>query len=439
MSLIMRAASLSLFTPLLSFAALVACNSGGQATESAGSSESGDASSSGSTAPTGGAACGDEAVDADEVCDGAELGAKQCADLEGFIGGTLACAADCTSFDVSGCEADPLAARVVLNEVTSKGVQTGPYADMGDAIELYNAGGGTADLTGWKLSDDPTFPLEKTYVFPPGSSLKGGAYLVLVEIDKVTLVGELPFGISSSAEETVTLASASDVMADQLILQGADAEVSYCRLPDGTGAWQGCDQSFGGANAAATSTCGNGKLEPLEQCDAAELDGETCAGLDIGFTGGTLGCAANCSLDASQCTSASTVTINELESIGDKLEIHNAGAAPVDISGWILTDAPVGPGYDPAADTNRMVFAAATSLAAKEFLAIAKGDLATQHPFGLGAGGDTVSLMQADFTVVSQVIYGDQAAVISYCRLPDGPTGTWTADCTPTFGATNKP
>lgn len=47
---------------------------------------------------------------------------------------------------------------MVLNEVTSKGVKTGPYADMGDAIELYNAGGADADLTGWKLSDDPSFP-----------------------------------------------------------------------------------------------------------------------------------------------------------------------------------------------------------------------------------------------------------------------------------------
>ncbi len=439
MSLTLRTISLSLFAPLLSFVALATCNSGGQATESAGSSDTGDASSSGSTTPTGGAVCGDEQLNGDEVCDGAELGDKQCADLEGFVGGALACAADCRDLDVSGCEADPLAARVVLNEVASKGVQTGPYADMGDAIELYNAGGGEADLTGWKLSDDPTFPLEKTYVFPPGSTLKGGAYLVLVEIDAVTLVGQLPFGISSSNEETLTLASASDMMADQLIVQGADATVSYCRLPDGTGAWQTCDQSFGGANAAASSTCGDAKIEAPEDCDGAELGGKTCAGLDLGFDGGTLACSAKCTLDASMCTSDSTVTINELESIGDKIELHNAGAAAVDISGWILTDALVGPTYVPAADAEKLVFPAATSLAAGEFLAIAKGELPSQHPFGLAAGGDTVSLLRGDLSVAAQVSYGDQAAAISFCRLPDGPTGAWTADCTPTFGATNLP
>jgi len=432
----MRANSLSLLAPLLSFVALAACNSGGQATTETGGSETADASSGEATTPTGGATCGDDAIDGDEVCDGADLGGKQCADLEGFVGGALACAADCAGFDVSGCEIDPLAARVVLNEVTSKGALTGPYADLGDAIELYNAGGADADLTGWKLSDDPTFPLEKTYVFPPGSTLKGGAYLVLVEIDKVSLEGQLPFGISASNEETLTLASASDVMADQLIVQGADAELSYCRLPDGTGAWQTCDQTLGGANAAATSTCGNAKVEPGEDCDGA-VAGKTCA--DLGFTGGTLGCSAMCSFDASSCTTDSTVTINELESIEDKIELHNSDAMATDISGWILTDAPVGPAYDPATDAGKLVFLAATSLAAGGFLVVTKGDLPSQHPFGLGAAGDTVSLLRSDLSVASQVTYGDQAAVISFCRLPDGPTGAWTADCTPTFGMTNLP
>lgn len=37
----------------------------------------------------------------------------------------------------------------------------------------------------------------KPYVFPPGSTLKGGAYLVLVTIDEVTLAGRLcPFGVA---------------------------------------------------------------------------------------------------------------------------------------------------------------------------------------------------------------------------------------------------
>jgi len=439
MSLNMRAFSRSLLAPLLSIATLAACNSGGETTTETGGTGTSDASSSETMTPTGGAVCGDDAVAGDEVCDGADLGDQQCADLEGFIGGALACAADCASFDVSGCEVDPLAARVVINEVTSKGALTGPYADLGDAIELYNAGAADADLAGWKLSDDPTFPVDKTYVFPPGSTLKGGAYLVLVEVDKTTLEGELPFGISSSNEETLTLATASDVIADALTLQGADAELSYCRLPDGTGAWQTCDQTLGGANVEATSTCGNDELEPGEDCDGAELGGKTCEALDPGFTGGTLGCSAVCGFDASLCTTDSAVAINELESIDDKIELFNSDAAAIDISGWILTDAPVGPTYDPTQDANKLEFLAATSIPAGGYLVVPKGDMPAQHPFGLGAAGDTVSLLRADLTVASQVTYGDQAAVISFCRLPDGPAGDWTADCTPTFGMTNLP
>jgi len=48
------------------------------------------------------AGCGDGKISGAEVCDGAAIGGKTCKGL-GFSGGTLACARDCRSFDVSGC------------------------------------------------------------------------------------------------------------------------------------------------------------------------------------------------------------------------------------------------------------------------------------------------------------------------------------------------
>ncbi len=45
--------------------------------------------------------------------------------------------------------------------------------------------------------------------------------------------------------------------------------------------------------------CGNGVLDPGEQCDGTNLAGKTCASL--GHTGGTLACAGTCQLDESQC------------------------------------------------------------------------------------------------------------------------------------------
>ena len=46
--------------------------------------------------------CGDEVITGAEVCDDNDLGGETCQGL-GFLGGTLACADDCVSFDTSGC------------------------------------------------------------------------------------------------------------------------------------------------------------------------------------------------------------------------------------------------------------------------------------------------------------------------------------------------
>jgi hypothetical protein len=54
------------------------------------------------TATTDAAMCGDGVTEADEQCDGADLGGVSC-ESSGYAGGALACAADCSGFDFSGC------------------------------------------------------------------------------------------------------------------------------------------------------------------------------------------------------------------------------------------------------------------------------------------------------------------------------------------------
>lgn len=417
--------------------ALLACNGGGDTTDTTDTEPAtGTAPTTGTDAPTtgGGPLCGNAMVDDGEDCDGTDLGGKACGDVDPALPlGALACAADCT-FDASGCMASG-GEFVALNEVTSQGATTGPYAGLGDAIELYNPGAAAVDISGWKLSDDPTFLPEKTYVFPPGTTIAPAAFLVLVTYDDVTMMGDFPFGLSSSNEETLTLATADDTQVDQVIFAGGLAEISYCRLPDGTGAWQQCDSSLGGANLAASMTCGNGTREGSEPCEGDDLDGATCQ--DLGFTGGTLACTAFCAFDPGLCTSGSDVVLNEIESTDDHIEIFNSGAVDVDISGWILTDDPAGPTYDPIMDPEKLLFGAGSILAAGDYLDVAKGDLPGQHPFGLGADGDTVTLLRDDLTLVDQITYGDEQAAVSFCRIPDGPGNPWLPDCIPTLGATN--
>jgi hypothetical protein len=67
-----------------------------------------------------------------------------------------------------------------------------------------------------------------------------------------------------------------------------------------------CTFDTSGCTAAPTAQCGNGKLEEGEDCDGTKLDGQTCA--DMGFTGGKLACADDCTFDTSNCTSAPVAT-----------------------------------------------------------------------------------------------------------------------------------
>jgi hypothetical protein len=144
-------------------------------------------------------------------------------------------------------------------------------------------------------------------------------------------------------------------------------------------------------------------------------------------------------------TGDASVVLNELSSnndgkIGeDPIEIHNAGDAELDLSGWIITDdlaAPEDP-YDVEADEEEYVFPEGTVLAAGEFIVVVGGDLPDGHPFGLSGDGDAVSLIDPTFAVVDFVSYAAMEADVSYCRMPDGPDGVWAADCAPTFGMTN--
>jgi hypothetical protein len=325
------------------------------------------------------------------------------------------------------------AGMVVLNEISSGGALTGSLMGR-DVIELHNLGDAQVDLSGFRLSDDPLLPADKTYVFPAGIVIAPGGWLVLSQLDDMAGTGDFPFGIAQDQEETIVLADGGGTVVDTVTFDGADAIVSYCRLPDGVGAWVKCDQTFEAANAGASNMCGDGVLGPPEQCDGTDIGPATCEAL--GFMGGALDCRFDCTHDTHGCDGGSELVINELESVDDQIELYNGGP-DIDISGWILTDAAGGPGYDPDADVESLTFATGTELAAGAYFLIPKGTLKNQHPFGLGADGDTVTLMRPNFSIADQVKYGPGEADISYCRIPDGPDGEWMPMCKATPGASN--
>jgi hypothetical protein len=173
--------------------------------------------------------CGDGRRTGAEVCDGDDLGGATCAS-EGLGDGALACAAGCARFEVAGCVA-PMAGRVVVNEVSSSG---------DDRIELFNVGGRAVDLDGAYVVD-AAYPGDPTnrYDLPPGTSLAPGGFLVLV---KGT---DHAFGLGGA--DAVRLHGRDDVLLDEVSWADGDALTSYCRVPDGAGAFARCTAATFGA------------------------------------------------------------------------------------------------------------------------------------------------------------------------------------------------
>jgi hypothetical protein len=125
--------------------------------------------------------------------------------------------------------------EVVINEVTSSG---------DDLIELFNKGTASVDISAWFVADDgfdlANIDEAKRYIFPAGTMLDAGAFLVL------TKNTEHQFGVGNS--DALTLYNDASAIVDTVSWAAGEAQVSYCRMPDG-GAFEVCAApTFGSSN-----------------------------------------------------------------------------------------------------------------------------------------------------------------------------------------------
>lgn len=70
--------------------------------------------------------------------------------------------------------------------------------------------------------------------------------------------------------------------------------------------------------------CGNGMLEANEECDGADLDGQTCE--SFGYPGGSLTCLPTCSFDFANCTAGAACGDGTLDE-GEMCDCGNMGGA----------------------------------------------------------------------------------------------------------------
>lgn len=137
------------------------------------------------------------------------------------------------------------------------------------------------------------------------------------------------------------------------------------------------------------------------------------------------------SLTADEWGNASDVVINEIESNGDAtdwVEIYNKGNAPVDISGWYITDD----------DTSRLEKNKTTPLPEGTILQPGTFFVFDQHvnfEFGLGAP-DEVNLFTQEQELVEKYSWSAHAQG-TYARIPDG-TGALTDTSISTKGTANE-
>ena len=125
----------------------------------------------------------------------------------------------CLILFLSGVSGKP---AVYINEIMAEN-RSYPNADkqLCPWIELYNGGKKAVDLSGWTLSDE-----SRTAVFPEGSTLDAGAYLVL-SCGK----DDLPLSLSSGG--SLELFDFQGKLVDSAALTALDCDRSLARQSDG--------------------------------------------------------------------------------------------------------------------------------------------------------------------------------------------------------------
>lgn len=279
---------------------------------------------------------------------------------------------------------------VRLNEVLARNesifVQPGRASDL---IELFNPGMAPVDLSGMGLTDNATVPYK--YVFPAGTSLAPGAYLVLAADDGPS--GPYPhtgFALKASGDD-LSLFEASargGGLIDAVAFGIQLADFTIGRRADGS--WGLCQPTFGEENIAVATG----------SPDALRIN-EWLA--DAQFTGHN-----------------------------DFIELYNPGSLPVDLGGLFLSDAAGSPRRHAMAPLSFIGGLGFTELVADSD----PGQGADHLDFKLSADVGLILLSGADGTLIDAVNYGPQTTDISEGRSPNGRPGI-TRFLQPTPGAGN--
>jgi len=145
---------------------------------------------------------------------------------------------------------DPTVKDIVINELlpVNSTIVTDQDGEYDDWIELFNKSDLTIDISGYYLSDKKS-DFSK-WRFPDGTSVQGNGYLIIWADDDITQLGLHANFKLSSLGETVILSEPDGSLIDQVEYPGQTLELSYSRLPDGTGEFKWQIPTFNSTNNA---------------------------------------------------------------------------------------------------------------------------------------------------------------------------------------------
>ncbi|MBI5385163.1 MAG: lamin tail domain-containing protein [Verrucomicrobia bacterium] len=266
-------------------------------------------------------------------------------------------------------------------------------------IELFNSNPVPEDLSGYRLCGSVDF------TFPPGTLLAGGAFLVVArspsDLQAVTGIPNVTGPYSGSLPN-----SAGTV-----------------RLRNRTGAIL-LEVNFSSRAPWPASTDGAGHSLVLARPSLSEGDPRAWAASDC--RGGSPGC-----VDGILFAPERQIVINEFLAHTDPpavdfVELYNRGPAPVNLSGFWLSD-------DLA--TNKFRVPDGTFLAPTSCVAFTETELG----FALSSAGETIFLLDSNrIRVLDSVQFEGQENGVATGRAPDGSPG-FVPLSAPTPGARNSP
>ncbi|MBU1068901.1 SUMF1/EgtB/PvdO family nonheme iron enzyme [Myxococcota bacterium] len=200
------------------------------------------------------AECGDDvAASPFEPCDGTDLDGQTCVS-RGFYRGVLACDAECTGFDTSGC--------------TNCG---NGEVDDGETCDGTNLDGKTCLGLGYS-----------------------GGTLGCTAICGFDLTGcEAPVTCGNGQLDTGEQCDGTLLNGQTCLTQGFVSGTLTCN-PNCSFSTSGC------------TNCGNGTVDTGEACDGANLNAQTCVTQGFGQASGALGCTAGCAFNEAACVAKST-------------------------------------------------------------------------------------------------------------------------------------